>query len=457
MKICGLLRTQNIRSLDLSDTAPRSLTSEGQQAADHFEAASPLLFKQRRLLTILNEERRRRHNELRNKIASGVSFNPGDLVIVRKQVKSVASRNFSAKLVFKTRGPYRVLEQVNPNSYKLQKLPFLRGLGRRGRVVKESAARMTKIPSTLIFHKIADGTDTRFNMLSGALAENALERWLGVINRGAYKQAADDATWAFEPLASMWSDELPPEDDSSEEENDEGEDEDELAPVDADSESEEEGQALPRPTPTPRADPSQLSLPSDTDKKALRKLHKAIQDSNDKLVLVVVRLAPDAPVQFRLGQVVLEDQSPEMNLQFGVYCLRWWQQHLNDKETRSLADSRFWPDIWTAMTDGRYGHEQPVRPDRATKTIQNDPTLIWKHGDVSLAEDLLVGPFDFTKVRISMQGPKRRAVSEDHRIDETFWNLLEARAPKFNLDVSDLRTVPQVPRDTQAARDALDE
>jgi hypothetical protein len=58
-----------------------------------------------------------------------MEFEPGDLVIIQKQVKSDAAANFSAKLVFKTRGPYRVIERLNPISYKVQKLPFLHGLG----------------------------------------------------------------------------------------------------------------------------------------------------------------------------------------------------------------------------------------------------------------------------------------------------------------------------------------
>ena len=128
--------------IDLSPVLPRAIVTEGQQAADHFEAASPLLFKQRELLDILNTERRRRHAELRNLNAPGLEFEPGDLVLVRKKVKSDASRNFSAKQVFKTRGPYRVLERINPNSHRLQKLPFLRGLGRKGRPVKEHASRI---------------------------------------------------------------------------------------------------------------------------------------------------------------------------------------------------------------------------------------------------------------------------------------------------------------------------
>ena len=58
--------------IDLSPAVPRSTATEGQQALDHFEAASPLLFKQRDLVNIINSERRRRHAELRISNASGM-------------------------------------------------------------------------------------------------------------------------------------------------------------------------------------------------------------------------------------------------------------------------------------------------------------------------------------------------------------------------------------------------
>jgi hypothetical protein len=435
--------------IDLSPALPRSTATEGQQALDHYEAASPLLFKQRQLLDVLNEERRRRHTEIRNSNASGMEFQPGDLVIVRKQAKSDASNNFAAKLVFKSKGPYRVIERINPNSYRLQKLPFLCGLGRRGRYIKESAARMTRLPSTLIFHKHADGADTRFSLMRGDIADNALEKWLGVVRHGAYVKAEGDPNWAFEPLASMWSEDVPDEDSDESDEDDEEEDDNvNMPPVDAaDSEGEEsdvtvEGPQVPTPQPQPQADPSKLVDPSAADRKALRSLHRAILDSQDKLVFVYTRDNPTQPATFRLGQINLNASDPALTDRFGIYRLRWWRQHLDDATSRSIVDSRFWPDVWTLKANGNFGHVHAVRPDRAAAATASDSTLHWRCGDVSLAEDLIVGPFDFSQVRKSMQGPKRRAVSEHNRVDETYWNLLSARAHLFGIDVSTIRLPP---------------
>ena len=64
-------------------------------------------------------------------------FDTGDLLVVRKQVNSTIKDGKTQKLVFKTKGPYRVLEKATPSSYWLQSLPFCEGLGRPGRKVKE--------------------------------------------------------------------------------------------------------------------------------------------------------------------------------------------------------------------------------------------------------------------------------------------------------------------------------
>jgi hypothetical protein len=46
----------------------------------------------------------------------------------------------------------------------------------------------------------------------------SLEKWLGILAPGAYNQADTNKAWAFEPLASMWTEEITS--DSSDEEED---------------------------------------------------------------------------------------------------------------------------------------------------------------------------------------------------------------------------------------------
>jgi hypothetical protein len=66
---------------------------------------------------------------MRNKGKQEREFAPSDIVIVCRQVKSEKSKGILAKLLFRTKGPYQVIDKVLPNLYQIQKLPFLKGLG----------------------------------------------------------------------------------------------------------------------------------------------------------------------------------------------------------------------------------------------------------------------------------------------------------------------------------------
>jgi hypothetical protein len=79
---------------------------KGANAADHHNAIRPLIANQRELLCILDEERCQRHRDLKNDSIPKRKFTAGD----RKQVKSNADRGIAGKIVFKSRGPYRVLK-----------------------------------------------------------------------------------------------------------------------------------------------------------------------------------------------------------------------------------------------------------------------------------------------------------------------------------------------------------
>ncbi len=118
--------------------------------------------------------------------------------------------------MFKSRGPYRVLEPANPGSYIIQKLPFLDNLGSMGRRIKESAARMERNPSTLVIHKRPDGADTRMASMRHPLVNNPVQKWLGAIDSGAYRPAAPNENQAFVKIEDMWSDPIDESDDEEE-------------------------------------------------------------------------------------------------------------------------------------------------------------------------------------------------------------------------------------------------
>ena len=444
--------------IDLSPAMARGVVREGQQALDYCDAASPLLYKQRQILKLVNEERRLRHAELRNDGIKERCFEVGDLVIIRKQVKSNAALGVSAKLVFKAKGPYRVLGPATNGTYSVQRLPFLRGMRRKGTIRKESAARMERIPSTLILHKRADGADSRFSDMHARMSKAPLEQWLGVLRHGAYHKAPNDADWAFDRLDSMWSDTV--DDDSSDSDyvpSGGDEDEDELR-MDDDVPSAGGAQAIsendPAPCPHVQTAPQQHQQRATTTStpeppiitnvplRALRKFRKHVDDSLDRLFFVRWQ-PPDAVTpNWRLAQVDLEWSDPTMCVQYGKYAVKWWTPRTSDRSTRAYPNCRFMPDIRFVRADGDIGGIYEIRPEKVAIVLDRDNTLLWMKDTIMLVEDKILGPFNFSQIRESMQGPRNKSVSEDFRIDSLYWDSLEQTGPTFGVDMSDLRAPP---------------
>ena len=131
---------------------------EVQKYLYHSEAEYPLMFIQIELFNILVLDRSLRFRELCNKVQIMREFDTGYILAVRKQVKSIRKYGVTQKLVFKAKGPYKVLEKNTPISYWIQSFPFCEGLGSPGRKVKESATKMEKIPPTMVLHKHLDVT-----------------------------------------------------------------------------------------------------------------------------------------------------------------------------------------------------------------------------------------------------------------------------------------------------------
>ena len=91
---------------------------------DHFEAASPLLFRKIEMFRILVSERRMRHKEIHNKGKLMGEFHTMGIVLVRKQVNPRRKYGIDQTLVFKPKGPYRILVKDKSISYWIQNLPF---------------------------------------------------------------------------------------------------------------------------------------------------------------------------------------------------------------------------------------------------------------------------------------------------------------------------------------------
>jgi len=371
--------------IDLATMPPpfRVPNTKGQDALDHVDATIPLLRRQQELLVLLNRQRRLRHRELRNNKITPRVFEPGDLVIVRKQVQSKAAEGISAKLRFRAKGPYRVIGPAHPGSYQLMRLPFAEGLGRPGRIIKEAAFRMEKLPSTLILHKCADGADTRFAATRQPLSRSPLEKWLGALDNGAYQQAAPERNFAFEPLANMWSEAAddpiddpnddPPADDppmeppapdelailnndttddsSDDESTDSTHDNDDahqLPPPDP-PDTDANNSATPQPSSTPATikrvnrnphrantptirNPPVMEPPTRAQTRAqdrahrrrLSKLYDALVKSRDKLGFIRHRMPATDALRWHLVQIDTDATDPRLAKTVGTYVAKWY-------------------------------------------------------------------------------------------------------------------------------------
>jgi hypothetical protein len=80
------------------------------------------------LLDILTEERGEKHCQYVNANQQRQEFQPGDIVVIRRQIQSDASTGRPAILQMRARGPYRVLEKLGEDSYMVQGIPILQSL-----------------------------------------------------------------------------------------------------------------------------------------------------------------------------------------------------------------------------------------------------------------------------------------------------------------------------------------
>ncbi len=151
----------------------------------------------------------------------------------------------------------------------------------------------------------------------------------------------------------------------------------------------------------------------------------------------------DTLPHWRLGEVLLDETTASIAKASGIYRVRWWTQHYEDRLTRSIVDSRFWPDVYRTNTDRTRGKRDPIRPDRAVNIQATDVTKAWNSENFELAECIIVGPFFFTTMKKSdIQKAKKRLVSESYHIMNKIWQILERRGPLFKVSVDNIREAP---------------
>jgi hypothetical protein len=136
--------------LALDNRPPTHQLFEDQPAITHSESMYPVLKRQREILSALNEARREHHCDLKNKSRQPRTFEPGEIVIVRRETQTNITRGVFAKQQMASRGPYIVLQQdTTPGSYWIRRIPFAPSPQRvPGKERKAKAERMNRLLST---------------------------------------------------------------------------------------------------------------------------------------------------------------------------------------------------------------------------------------------------------------------------------------------------------------------
>jgi hypothetical protein len=400
---------------------------EGEAAIQHVETMFPLWYQQKELLKLLNDLRRERHRDIKNKRVQVRNFNPGDLVLVRKQRKSNARDGQPEKLALKAKGPYRVIEQADTGSYWVQKLPALQGIDKRkGTRRKEAAFRLERIPSSVVIHKRLDSADTRFAQLENELVRNPLEQNLGFFDFGRFHQAAATADHAFVRVNEMWDEEV--ETDSSESSAEE-ENENNITPVTTDQTQEEEQGRERRQN--KRQKTMTISQPK-TEKELRKELWEKTKASKNKLFFIARRTAGRELGEWFLVQVDKEETNETKAKRYGEYHVRYFIKNYAESKKRLTRNCQFWPLIHELEPRGWLGPMIQVRLTKVEEWLERKAArYIWYQDTLNLANDMVTGPFEFDKERMN-------------HIPEEEWKKLLGKAEEYQIDATDVNEVQQL-------------
>lgn len=339
------------------------------------------------------------------------------------------------------------------SSYLLQKLPFCQGIGVPGRIVKEKSSRMEKLPSIVVFAKMADGADARRATMDRPLAAEPLQKWLRVRQYGTYRKADEGNNWAYERVADLWPGEEI-EADSSDNDGDDGGDGDgpqgeqgQDNPDTSQVGQDQEDRSQDDTTEVPDAIPCHLDADEEEaaqdeaqmaerypprrdiksrERNALKKLRRAIDESQDKLFFVKFQPQGAGTPSYRLVSVNLRQTDAIAARDYGVYRCTFYAKHAHDAKSKPTEDCRFWPDVRKlgAVTRLPEGNPLTVRPSKVADYVQNNDAKIVE-GDVHLSADRLVGPFEF-ELRRKPGRRQSRASNEGNYIQAEIWNKLKS-------------------------------
>lgn len=177
---------------------------DAKDSHSHWSESMILWAKQPTILRMLIEDRRIYHQVSLNQPQGQLSFEIGDVVIIRRQTQPKSNKDTSSKpQVAKYKGPYQVLERSGKTCYKVQKMLTFQGRSKHRALKKYLATALRKIPSTMLIHKW--GEENRLTRLEQPPTRNPGEHALRVHRDGEYVQAPTTAGLVIDSIEDLWS------------------------------------------------------------------------------------------------------------------------------------------------------------------------------------------------------------------------------------------------------------
>ena len=210
---------------------------------------------------------------------------------------------------------------------------------------------------------------SRFYTMSGPLANNHLEKWLGVIRRGTYQAASEDRRWAYEPVSALWPD-IDPDSDSS---NDELSDEGSKYQENLDYQEQEEVVLVTCRNPRSIRRGDQI---------ALIQIKMDIERSKDKLSFINHMSAGSTHTKWYLVQVDMDHLEPVSMSNYGVYCCRWYIIQYEECKKYPTTKCRFCPETRMKNQEGTLGKMLPVRSSKIHNVLHKNQTYMWYKYDI---------------------------------------------------------------------------
>ena len=317
------------------------------------------------ILQLLTEERRCYHRERANEARNQRLFELGNLVMVCVAVQSKLAKQRVAKLTYRLRGPYKIVDILEHGAYNLRKF------GKPDSAkLKYHAEDISMLPPAIRPVEPLDGPDLRYLNNAHAPIPHPLKQ--------AFDIKLYNDVWFLQPI-----DAVPPRllRDTNE---------------------------PPLPSSIPQHTPGHISVPivtADIDFHVIDQhpvqLQQAIMQSSDKLFFVSFR--PEGTLRARwylvsvdLDQTALLTKQHGDPAQSGVYYVHFFTCHPADSdEPDPLA--RWWPE-WREYSTGNdgvidYGIRVLFPP---TQTPNADRYIAWADVvDLSDPTTCLLGPFEF--------------------------------------------------------------